>query len=395
MSDPLQRNCGDLPDTAPPKGLARVGLIAAGTALLVVAGGVYVRTRESQVAQTTSDQQAAPSVRLITPATGGKVDELVLPGTMEAWFTAHIYARVGGYVRAWTRDIGADVGMDAPLATIDTPELDQQIIQAHATVDRARAEATLARSTAARWNDLLTSKAVSVQETDEKNADAKTHAAGVEEAMAALGRLLAMKRYATVRAPFAGLITQRNADIGDLVGPGATNQTPMFAMADERRIRIYVNVPQQYSAAMHTGLTATLKLPDYPDQTFPATLTDQSHAIDQRNGSLQVQLKTDNPGFKLKPGGYAQVHFALPGVSTQLIVPSGALVLRDHGSQLGTVTATRNGLGRVHLIPVIVGRDLGGKVEISSGVTPTTQIIANPPDSISEGETVRTESGHD
>ena len=200
MSDPLQRDSGDLTDAAPPKGLARAGLIAAGAALLVVAGGVYVRTRDSQVAQTTSDQQAAPSVRLITPTTGGKVDELVLPGTMQAWFTAHIYARVGGYVRAWTRDIGADVGMDAPLATIDTPELDQQIIQARATVDRARAEATLARSTAARWNDLLNSKAVSVQETDEKNADAKTHAAGVEEAMAALGRLLAMKRYATVRA---------------------------------------------------------------------------------------------------------------------------------------------------------------------------------------------------
>jgi len=395
MSEPYTPDAHGVPDGPPPKGLARVGLIAAGAALLVVAGGIYVRTRDSHVAQTTSDQQAAPSVRLITPATGGKVDELVLPGTMQAWFTAHIYARVGGYVRAWTRDIGAQVGMDAPLATIDTPELDQQIIQARATVDRARAEAALARSTAARWNDLLQSKAVSVQETDEKNADAKTHAAGVEEAMAALGRLLAMKRYATVRAPFAGLVTQRNADIGDLVGPGATNQTPMFAMADERRIRIYVNVPQQYSAAMHTGLTATLKLPDYPDQSFPAILTDQSHAIDQRNGSLQVQLKTDNPELKLQPGGYAQVHFALPGVSTQLIVPSGALVLREHGSQLGTVTGIHNGLGHVHLIPVIVGRDLGGKVEISSGLAPSTQIIANPPDSISEGEAVRVDSGHD
>jgi RND family efflux transporter MFP subunit len=386
MSDPH-----GIPEGAPPKGLGRVGLITAGAALLVVAGGIYVRTRDAHVAQTTSNQQAAPSVRLITPVTGGKSDELVLPGTMQAWFTAHIYARVGGYVHAWTRDIGADVGMDAPLATIDTPELDQQIIQARATVDRARAEEGLARSTAARWNDLLKSKAVSIQETDEKNADAKTHAAGVEEAMAALGRLLAEKRYATVRAPFAGLITQRNVDIGDLVGPGATNQTPMFAMADERRIRVYVNVPQEYSAAMHTGLTATLQLPDYPGQTFPAVLTDQSFAIDQRNGSLQVQLKTDNPGFKLKPGGYAQVHFALPGISTRLIIPSGALVLRDHGSQVGTVTPQ----GKVHLIPVVVGRDLGGKVEISSGLTATTRIIANPPDSISEGEPVQTESGRD
>ncbi|WP_420381421.1 efflux RND transporter periplasmic adaptor subunit [Novosphingobium sp.] len=390
MSDPH-----GVPDAAPPKGLGRVGLIVAGAALIVVAGGIYVRTRDADVAQTASDGQATPSVRLITPATGGASDELVLPGTMQAWNTAHIYAHVGGYVHAWMRDIGAEVGQNAPLATIDTPELDQQIIQARAALDRARAEAGLARSTAARWNDLLKSRAVSVQETDEKNADAKTHAAGVEEAVAALGRLLAEKSYATVRAPFAGVITQRTADIGDLVGPGATNQTPMFAMADERRIRVYVNVPQQYSAAMHSGLSATLRLPDYPDESFTATMTDQSHAIDQRSGSLQVQLKTDNPQFKLKPGGYAQVHFALPGVSTQLVVPSGVLVLREHGSQVGTVTDIRNGQGRVHLIPVVVGRDLGGKVEIASGLTAATKLIANPSDSISEGQIVRVESRRD
>jgi RND family efflux transporter MFP subunit len=375
-------------DGTPPRGLARVGLIAAALAVLVIGGGIFVRSHEGHEAQATSDREARASVHLITPTTAGKMNELVLPGTMQAWFTAHIYARVGGYVRVWNKDIGADVARNAALAVIDTPELDQQIIQARATLDRVRAEAGLARSTAARWNDLLKSKAVSVQETDEKNADAKTHAAGVEEASAALGRLLAMKSYATIRAPFAGLVTQRNADIGDLVGPGATNQTPMFAMADERRIRVYVNVPQQYSAAMHTGLTATLKLPDYPDQTFPATLTDQSFAIDPHSGALQVQLKTDNPGFKLKPGGYAEVHFALPGAGLRLIVPSGALILREHGSQVATVTPQ----GKVHLIPIIVGRDLGGKVEVNSGITAGTQIIANPPDSIAEGEAVLVDS---
>ena len=371
-------------DGSPPGGLARMGVAAVALAGLILVGGFYVRSRDSHVAQVASDTSARPSVHLITPVPSGKANELVLPGTMQAWFTAHIYARVGGYVHAWTRDIGADVGKDAPLATIDTPELDQQIIQARATLDRARAEADLARSTAARWNDLVRSKAVSVQETDEKNADAKTHAAAVEEAAAALGRLLAMKAYATVRAPFAGLVTQRNADIGDLVGPGATNQMPMFAMADERRMRIYVNVPQQYSAAMHAGLAATLNLPDYPGEAFQATLTDQSFAIDQHTGALQVQLETGNPGFKLKPGGYAEVHFALPGAGQRLIVPSGALVLREHGSQVATVTADH----RVHLIPVVVGRDLGGNVEINSGLVPGTRIIANPADSISEGQGV-------
>lgn len=376
-------------DGNPPQGLARVGLVAVLLAVLVIAGGVYVRWQEGHEAQAVSEHQARATVRLITPTTSGTANELVLPGTMQAWFTAHIFARVGGYVRVWYKDIGADVGQNAALAVIDTPELDQQIIQARATLDRVRAEAGLARSTAARWNDLLKSKAVSIQETDEKNAEAKTHGAAVEEASAALGRLLAMKSYATIRAPFAGLVTQRNADIGDLVGPGATNQTPMFTMADERRIRVYVNVPQQYSAAMHAGLTATLKLPDYPGQTFAATLTDQSFAIDQRSGALQVQLKTDNPGFKLKPGGYAEVHFALPGAGERLIVPSGALVMRDHGSQVATVTTQ----GRVHLIPIVIGRDLGGKVEINSGIAPGTRIVANPPDSISEGEAVEIASG--
>jgi RND family efflux transporter MFP subunit len=386
MSDLHGPPSGEVP---PPRGLGRAGLIVAALVVLVLAGGIYVRSQDGHAAQVTSDREARPNVRLITPVTSAKANELVLPGTMQAWFTAHIYARVGGYVRVWNKDIGADVGKDAALAEIDTPELDQQIIQARASLDRARAEVALARSTAARWNDLLKSKAVSVQETDEKNADAKTHAAGVEEASAALGRLLAMKSYGTVRAPFAGIVTQRNVDIGDLVGPGATTQTPMFAMADERRIRTYVNVPQQYSAVMHSGLTATLILPDYPDLTFAATLTDQSFAIDPHSGSLQVQLETDNPGLKLKPGGYAQVHFALPGAGQRLIVPSGALVLREHGSQVATVTPA----GRVHLIPVVVGRDLGGRVEINSGITPGTQIIANPPDSISEGQAVQVDTG--
>lgn len=386
MSDLHGLPTGDAP---PPRGLGRAGVIAAGLLTLVVAGGIYVRLNGGREAQEASDRMAQPTVRLITPITSGTMNELVLPGTMQAWYTAHIYARVGGYVRAWNKDIGADVGQNAALAQIDTPELDQQIIQARATLDRARAEAGLARSTAARWNDLLKSKAVSVQETDEKNAEAKTHAAAVEEASAALGRLLAMKSYATVRAPFAGIVTVRNADIGDLVGPGASNQTPMFAMADERRIRVYVNVPQQYSASMHAGLAATLKLPDYPGEAFAATLTDQSFAIDSHSGALQVQLKTDNPGLKLKPGGYAEVHFALPGAGQRLIVPSGALVMREHGSQVATVTPE----GKVHLISVTIGRDLGGRVEINGGLVPGTKIIANPQDSISESEAVHIDAG--
>ena len=237
----------------------------------------------------------------------------------------------------------------------------------------------------------MKSKAVSVQETDEKNADAKTHAAAVGEAAAALGRLLAMKGYATVRAPFAGEVTMRNADIGDLVGPGASVQTPLFAMADEHRMRVYVDVPQQYGAVMHPGLTANLSIPEAPGKTFAARVAAASGAVDGKSGAFQVQLVTDNPGGVLKAGGYAQVHFDLPASASMLTVPASALVLRGQGTHVATV----GGDGRVHLLKVVLGRDLGGSVEIASGLTRDTRLIDNPPDSISEGQAVRVEAGND
>lgn len=381
----------DLPATlTPPRNLARAGVIAGGVALAVVAAGLLVRHGDATTAQDWSDAQAVPSVTLIAPQSAGKSDELVLPGTMQAWTSAHIYARVGGYVHAWYKDIGASVGDGAPLGSIETPELDQEIIQARATLVRARAEASLARSTAARWTDLLRSNAVSVQESDEKNGDVATRSAAVQEAAAALGRLMAMKSYATVRAPFAGIVTQRNADIGDLVGPGAATQTPMFAMVDERRMRIYVNVPQQYSAQMHAGLAATLNVPDWPGQPFHATLLDQSFAINPQSGALQVQLVTDNPGSKLKAGGYAEVHFALPVAASRVTIPSAALVLRGGGTQVATVV----GGNHIHLVPITLGRDLGGKVEVTAGLAPGMRVVANPPDSISEGQIVKVERPH-
>ena len=315
----------------------------------------------------------------------------MLPGTLQAWNEAKIFARVPGYVHAWYRDIGAKVAAGTPLGSIDTPEIDQQIIQARATLARVRAEAALARSTAARWNDLMISKAVSVQETDEKNANAKTHAAAVDEAAAALGRLMAMKAYATVRAPFSGEVTMRNAVIGYLVGPGATAQTPLFAMADEQRMRLDVTVPQQYGAAMHPGLTASLSIPEAPGRTFAAHVAAASGAVDSRSGAFQVQLITDNPGGILKAGGYAQIHFDLPGSASLVTVPASALVLRGQGTHVATVGHD----GHVHLLNVVPGRDLGGSVEIASGLTRGTRIIDNPPDSISEDEVVRVEAANE
>ena len=374
-----------------PRGLVKTGLVLGGAAAVVVVIGLVIRSHQDGSTQQWSNDQAVPTVHLVAATRGGKANVLALPGTLAAWNEAKIFARVPGYVRGWYRDIGAHVGAGTPLGAIDTPELDQQIIQARASLDRARAEEMLARTTAERWKDLLSSASVSRQEADVKNADAVTHAAAVREAQANLGRLLAMKAYATLRAPFAGEVTMRNADIGDLVGPGATAQTPLFIMADEHRMRIYVNVPQQYSAAMHAGLTADLMVPEAPSRVFHAQLIATSGAIDSRSGALQVQLVTDNADGALKTGGYAQLRFDLPNASAQVTLPASALVLRAAGTQVATVTSQR----RVHMLRVELGRDLGGTVEIASGLPPATKVIDNPPDSVSEGEKVRVETGHE
>jgi len=375
-----------------PRGLKTTGLVAALIALGVVAAGAVSRMRDVDEAKTWADARAIPTVHLITAKGAPQTDALMLPGTMQAWIAAKIYARVGGYMKAWYRDIGASVPAGTALGLIDTPELDQQIASARADLVSAKAHATLAGSTAARWNDLLSDNSVSRQEADEKNGDLAVQNAAVLAARANLGRLLAEKAYATLRAPFAGTVTVRSADIGDLVGPGATTQQPVFAVADVHRIRIYVNVPQSYSAAMATGLPATLTVPDYPGRSFAAQVIGNSGAITPQTGTFQVQLAAANPQRALKPGGYAQVRFAVPGAVGTVQIPSTTLLFRAEGTQIATVDTN----GRVNLHKVTIGRDLGGSVEIAAGLAPGERIVDSPPDSIAQGELVRVvPSSHD
>ena len=287
----------------PPKGLKAAGIVAGALALGVVAVGTLTRHHDLDTAQTTSDARAIPTVHLLAVKTAPAGAALTLPGTLEAWNAAKLYARVGGYLKAWYKDIGATVATGTPLGLIDTPELDQQIVQARAALARVRADASLARSTAARWNDLLSTDSVSRQEADEKNGDVAAKNAAVQASLADLGRLTALKGFATVRAPFAGVVTTRSADIGDLVGPGATTQTPLFAVADISRLRVYVSVPQGYSAAIHNGQPATVTVPDYPGRTWPAHVIGTSGAINSQTGTFQVQLEGDVTTDS-QPGAY-------------------------------------------------------------------------------------------
>ena len=373
------------PAPVAPKGLKTAGIVAVVVALGVVVAGTIGRAHETHQAQDWSDARAVPTVHLVAVKASAATDGLTMPGTMQAWNAAKIYARVGGYLHAWYKDIGAQVTAGTPLAQIDTPELDQQIAQARADLTSARANASLARSTAARWNDLLTTNSVSRQEADEKNGDLASKNATVQASQANLSRLLASKTFATLRAPFAGIVTARNADIGDLVGPGATSQQPLFAIADVHRIRVYVSVPQVYSAAMTPGLPATLSLPDYPGRTFDAQVVGNSGAINSQTGTFDVQLIADNPGAVLKPGGYAQVRFSVPGQAGTVQIPSSALVFRAKGTQVALVDPS----GRVRMQAITLGRDLGGTVEVTSGLAHDARIIDNPPDSIAQGELVR------
>lgn len=372
-----------------PAGLKKAGIVVACCAVAAVAFGIYNRERQGDAARQWANESRVRTVRLVTVERRAKGGDLTLPGEMRAWNAAKLYARVGGYLKQWYGDIGASVKAGAPLASIDTPELDQQIAQARASLASAGAAERLAHSTAARWNDLLATNSVSRQEVDEKDGAWAVQRAAVAGARADLGRLQAMKAFATVRAPFSGVVTMRQADIGDLVGPGASAQQPLFVVSDVRRVRVYVGVPQAASTAIHVGQAASLSVPDYPGRSFPAQVLASSGAIDPQSGTLQVQLVADNPGRVLKPGGYAQVSFDLPDAADGVVLPSTALMFRAAGTQVATVDRG----GHVRLHPVVIARDLGSIVEIASGVSAGQRIVDNPGDSLGEGQKVRVGGG--
>lgn len=389
MPEQLSDDATERP-AAPPPGLKTLAIGGALIALVVVAVGSVNRAHATAAEQVMADENAIPTVQLVSATAGDGIEQLTLPGTVQAWNAANIFARVPGYVRRWQVDIGAHVAAGAVLATIDTPELDQQIARARAQLTSARAAEALATTTAARWHDLLATNAVSQQESDEKAGELAVKRAAVTAAQAELARLQALKAYATVRAPFAGIITARNVQIGDLVGPGAAQQTAMFALADTHMTRIYVSVPQATSARFRAGQTATLTVPEHPGRRFTARVAGDSAAVNGQTGTFLVQLVAGNADGALKAGDYAQVDFALHEGHVPTIIPASALSLGAHGTNVATVDAR----GHVHLHPISIGRDLGDRIEVASGLRPGERIVDNPPDSIAEGELVRVSAAH-
>jgi RND family efflux transporter MFP subunit len=360
-------------------------------AALVVVTGVLSRAHETTQTKNWTTAQAIPVVTTINPSSETGAHTLVLPGTLQAFYNAQIYARVSGYVHGWYDDIGARVKAGQLLATIDTPELDQQLIQARADLVSAEANMQLAGTTAKRWSKLLAQDAVSRQESDEKSGDFKVKSALVNAAKANVDRLLALKSFARIVAPFDGIVTARRTDIGALVnaGAGAAPNSELFDVAKVAKLRLYVRVPQSYSARIKPGDTATLTVPEFPGKSFKATLTSTANAVSDNSGTLLVELAVANPGEVLKAGDYAEVTFDLPNSgqdgSGMLRVPSSALLFLKSGLEAAVVGSDSH----VHLKPVTVGRDLGSVIEVSGGLSPSDRVINNPPDSISNGELVR------
>lgn len=364
------------------------GIVAGCVAAAIVVIGLAMRFYiGGAVARWTTDQ-TIPTVSTILPVTSHGSNTLVLPGTLQAFYNAPIYARVPGYLRVWYKDIGALVHKGEVLAVIDTPELDQQIEQAKADLQNAVAARDLSQTTAKRWTSLLTLDAVSKQEAEEKTSDLQAKTALVAAAKANLDRLNDLKSFAKITAPFDGTVTNRSVDVGALINAGAeSNGAPLFTVADIHRIRVYVSVPQNYSAVIKPGVTADLSLPEYPGRTFAAVLDASANAISEKSNALLVEFLADNPQGLLKPGGYAQVTIHVPTQQHVVTIPASALIFDENGLQVATVGAD----DRIRMKHIKIARDLGTEVEIDSGIDRRDRIVDNPPDSIVDGDRVRPE----
>ncbi|WP_455921416.1 efflux RND transporter periplasmic adaptor subunit [Pseudomonas putida] len=354
-------------------------------AAVLVAGGLAARTRHDDSVSTWTEAQSMPIVSVFQPIHNTTGDTLVLPAHLQAWSQAMIHARVSGYLKDWKADIGTPVKAGQVLAEIDSPDLDQQLAQAHAHLLQQQADEKLAQTSAARWQHLLSTHSVSQQEVDEKAANADAAKANVEAARADYARLTDLSNYKTLRAPFDGTVTARNTDVGQLIKADADTGPDLFEVADTHRLRLYVPVPQNYAAAVRTGMHVSLTVPEHPGEQFDAQLVGNSNVVDAKSGTMLAQFVADNPKGELLAGDYTEVTLKVPAGSQGVSIPGSALIFRAAGTQVAVVDAQKH----VHLRNVHIGMDLGATLFIDQGLAPTDQVIDNPPDSLRENDPVK------
>lgn len=381
-----QRDIRSLNRSRPePRTLRRMGFLMAVVMIGSAAWGIASRMHAAAGLRDATENAAVPSVAVTKPTAAATDAELVLPGTVQAFVDSPIYARINGYLRSWSVDIGAKVRRGQILAEIDAPEVAQQLRQAEADLNTAKANQAIAQSTAARWRQLMATDSVTRQETDEKIADAQAKDANVASAVANVARLRETLRFTQVAAPFDGTISARKTDVGALINAGSGQGIELFHMVDRSILRVYVQVPQAYASSVSVGQTAQLKFAEYPGRTFPAKLARTADAIDPVARTLLVEFQVDNAKGELLTGGYTEVHFTLPSRPSVYRLPVNVLIFRGEGLKVARLEAD----GKAHIVPVIVGRDMGNEVEIVNGLSPDDQIILSPPDSLLDGQAVR------
>jgi RND family efflux transporter MFP subunit len=378
-----------LPGQSPPaSGVGKVifGLVL----LLIVAGlvvykGVSTRVRAAADVKADTHELAVPAVSQAQPKRGAPTEEVVLPGNIQAFIDAPIYARTSGYLKRWYVDIGGRVKNGQLLAEIDTPELDQQLQQARAELATSGANYDLAQTTAARYEALLKSDSVAKQDVDNAVGDAHAKKAMVDSASDNVKRLEQLQSFEKVYAPFDGVLTERKTDIGQLIDSGSGGGSKeLFHVAAINTLRVYVNVPQIYSRAAVPGVQSYLTMPQFPGRRFPGKLVRTSEAIDQSSRTLLAEVDVANATGEILPGAYAEVHLKLPSAASTVTIPVTSLIFRSEGLRVGVV---RN--GHAVMVPIILGRDFGTEVEVVSGLDGSEKVITNPPDSLVDGQEVR------
>jgi RND family efflux transporter MFP subunit len=367
------------------RGLRLTGIVVAIVLAAVVVMGLVTRATQANSLKTWTQEQAVPTVSIVAPEPGKAGPVLDLPGQLQAYTRAPIYAQVSGYLKEWKTDIGTPVKAGQLLGEISTPELDQQLQQARADLASAKASADLAGVTAKRWQAMLGSDSVAQQDVDQRTADYTAKLAQMKAAQANVDRLQAAKAFARIVAPFDGVVTARDTDVGALINAGGGTGPELFVVSDIHKLRVYVQVPQRYGPSIRPGSAAVLTVPEYPERQFHAQVVATSNAVNTTSGTTLVQLQVDNANNQLMPGAFAHVRFNLPLDSTALRVPASTLIFDNAGLRVATV-----GEGdKVAFKRVSILFDYGKTVEIGAGLSAGDRVIDSPPDGIKDGDAVK------
>ena len=376
--------------TPPSPHRVRMALLA--VLLLMVAGGFSLARRYSdrRVLARETEKLAIPFVSVIKPATEPANEELTLPAQLQAYVEASIYSRTNGYLLHWYKDIGSHVNKGELLAEIDTPEIDQELSQARASRQQIAAQVQLAKISADRWTNLRKTDSVSQQEADQQTSGYTQAQANLAAADANVRRLEQLESFKHIYAPFSGVVTKRNIDTGALINAGSTGQSKeLFDVAQVDPLRVYVSVPQTDAPFIHKGMTAYIELRELPGQKFSGKVVRTADVIDPATRTLLTEIDVPNPNGRLMPGSFAQVHFAVTVQTTRISIPVNAILFRPEGPRVAVVGPDQ----RVHLKAITIGRDFGLKIEVLGGVEPGDQIVANPADSLEDGQQVNVSSG--